>query len=63
MTPANMFNKFGDNERLSFVKGDNVITPIGTEKVEYEFTRGLKWWTKTTNGTFLSKTINQLNQK
>lgn len=63
MTPAQMFEMYGNPERCRFSKGDNVVTPIGLDVVEYEFTRGLKWYVKTKNGTFLSETINGLNDR
>lgn len=61
MTPAQMFSNYGSDERCKYQKGDAVKTPAGLAKVEYEFTRGMQWWTKTTLGTFRSKTINELN--
>ena len=61
MTPAKMFTEFGSNERVRFDAGDKVKTPAGIASIEYEFIRGLKWWCKTSLGTFQSTTINELN--
>lgn len=65
MTPAKMFEQFGDDERLNphLAKGDKVLTPGGLGEIDHEFTRGLKWWTKTSIGTYLSRSINELNKK
>ena len=61
MTPAQMFRTIGKDENTRFVKGDKIETPCGLAEFVCQFTRGLRWWCETTQGTFTAETINKLN--
>lgn len=62
MTPAQMFRRYGNDEKTPFQNGDKVQTPNGLAELISQFTRGLRWWCETSKGTFSAETINSLNQ-
>lgn len=63
MTPSQMFQQNGSDEKAPFQKGDKVNTPNGLAEFVSQFTRGLKWWCETSLGTYMAETINLLNGK
>lgn len=63
MTPAKMFSSFGNDQRVSFSKGDEITTQTCKAVFEYGFFLGLHWWSKTSLGTFISYILIDLKPK